>query len=109
MTNEEAARVLDEQRNKFLDEWVDSGGVNEAYNIAIAVLKKQEPKKVADMADSVVDGIEVGMCPSCSKAIVNHKNKPTRFCRYCGQAVRWNEILKSEPDTLEPLVRMFDD
>lgn len=40
MTNQEAIRILDEQRNKFMDEWVDFGCVNEAYNMAISLLKK---------------------------------------------------------------------
>ncbi len=40
MTNKEAIRILNEQRNKFMDEWVDFGGVNEAYNMAISLLEK---------------------------------------------------------------------
>ena len=40
MTNQDAARILDEQRNKFMDEWIDYGGVNEAYNMAISLLEK---------------------------------------------------------------------
>ena len=41
MTNEEAIRILNEQRNKFMDEWVDFGNVNEAYNMAIKALTKK--------------------------------------------------------------------
>ena len=41
MTNEEAIKILDEQRNKFMDECIDYGGVNEAYNMAIRVLTKK--------------------------------------------------------------------
>lgn len=40
MTSQEAIRILEEQRNKFMDEWVDFGGVNEAYNMAISLLEK---------------------------------------------------------------------
>lgn len=43
MTNKEAARILEQQKNKFLDELVDFGGVTEAYNKAIDLLNKQEP------------------------------------------------------------------
>lgn len=43
-TNQEAIRILNEQRNKFMDEQVDFGGVNEAYNMAITLLKEQEVK-----------------------------------------------------------------
>ena len=42
MTNQEAIRILNEQRNKFMDEWVDFGGVNEAYNIAIQALEEKD-------------------------------------------------------------------
>jgi len=55
---------------------------------AISMLKDQEPKPVADIADSV-DGIEVGRCPSCDRAIVNKKSDPTRYCKFCGQEVKW--------------------
>ena len=42
MTNQEAIRILNEQRNKFMDEWVDFGGVNEAYNMAIQALEEKD-------------------------------------------------------------------
>ena len=42
MTNKEAIRILNEQRNKFMDEWVDFGGVNEAYNMAIQALEEKD-------------------------------------------------------------------
>lgn len=45
MTNEEAIRILEEQRNRFMDEYVDFGGVNESYNKAIDLLKEQEEQK----------------------------------------------------------------
>ena len=59
-------------------------------NDAIALLKEQEAKPVADIADSAVDGMEVGRCPSCDRAIVNKKSYPTRYCKFCGQEVKWN-------------------
>ena len=42
MTNKEAIKILDNQRNKFMDEWVDYGGVNEAYNMAIQALEEKD-------------------------------------------------------------------
>ena len=42
MTNQEAILILNEQRNKFMDEWVDFGGVNEAYNMAIQALEEKD-------------------------------------------------------------------
>lgn len=46
MTKQEAIRILNEQRNKFMDEWIDYGGVNEAYNMAISLL--EEPAKESE-------------------------------------------------------------
>ena len=42
MKNEEAVRILDEQRNKFMYEWIDFGNVNEAYNMAIQALEEKD-------------------------------------------------------------------
>ena len=55
---------------------------------ALDLLKEQEPKQVIGIADSI-DGIEVGYCPSCDRAIVNKKIDETKFCRYCGQELKW--------------------
>jgi hypothetical protein len=52
------------------------------------LLKEWEPKQVLSVADSV-EGIEVGYCPSCDRAIVNKKIDETKFCKFCGQAVKW--------------------
>ena len=56
----------------------------------LAMLKEQEAKQVIGIADSL-DGMEVGYCPSCNKAIVNKKIDETKFCKFCGQKVNWNE------------------
>ena len=65
MTNQEAIRILDEQRNKFMDEYVDYCRVNEAYNMAIQSLKEQSAKRGHWI--SVHDGEVVSMdnngCP----------------------------------------------
>ena len=50
----EAAQILEQQKNKFLDEWVDYGGVAKAYDLAIDALNKQdgiEPVGVYDNGD----------------------------------------------------------
>ena len=52
------------------------------------LLKKQEPKQVICIADSI-EGMEVGYCPSCNRGIVNKKIDETKFCKFCGQAVKW--------------------
>ena len=55
---------------------------------AIALLKEQEAKQVINIDDSF-EGMEVGNCPSCNRAIVNLKIGETKFCKFCGQAVKW--------------------
>ena len=41
MTNEEAIKILDKQRIEYLEEWVDYGRVNGAYQMAIEALEQQ--------------------------------------------------------------------
>lgn len=73
MTNKEAIRILDEQRNKFMDEWVDFGGVNEAYNMAIQVLKEQEEvepfHRCIGKDFSLIEDSHFDYCPYCGKPI----------------------------------------
>lgn len=54
----------------------------------LTLLKEQEPKQVLSVADSVGE-MEVGYCPSCRRGITNKTSDPTKFCRYCRQAVKW--------------------
>ena len=60
----------------------------DAVEDAIVLLKDQEPKQAIGIADSI-EGMEVGYCPSCDRAIVNKKIDETKFCKFCGQAVKW--------------------
>lgn len=87
MTNKEAIRILNEQRNKFMDEWVDFSGVNEAYNIAIQALKEQEAIK-----PSARDGANgfgfVWTCGACGEDLYPN-NKKAKYCSCCRQAVMW--------------------
>ena len=43
MTNKQAIAIMEQQKNEFLDEYVDFGGVTEAYNMAIKALEQPEP------------------------------------------------------------------
>lgn len=90
MTNKEAIRILNEQRNKFMDEWVDYGGINEAYNMAIQVLKEQEA------IEPDVDSEGTCTCGNCGENVgwypVGSK-EPIRLCKFCsecGREVKWN-------------------
>lgn len=55
---------------------------------ALALLKAQEPKMVIGVAEIYKD-IWLGNCPSCDQSIVSNVNKSTKYCRFCGQAVKW--------------------
>lgn len=89
MTNQEAVRILNEQRNKFMDEWVDFGGVNEAYNIAIQALKEHEA------VEPDVDSEETCICGNCGENVgwyLAGSKEPVRlgkYCPECGKAVKW--------------------
>ena len=61
----------------------------ETINDTLELLKEQEPKQVIGIADSI-EGMEVGYCPSCDRTIINKKVDETKFCKFCGQAVKWN-------------------
>ena len=56
----------------------------------ICLLKEQEAKQVIGIADSI-EGMEVGYCPSCGRAITNKKIDETKFCKFCGRAVKWDD------------------
>ena len=55
-----------------------------------AKLKAQEPKTVIGVVEIYKD-IWLGNCPSCDQSIVTNVNKQTKYCRFCGQAVRWGD------------------
>ena len=86
MTNQEAVRILDEQRRRFMDEYVDFGGVNEAYNMAIDLLKKKEPQKVINRY-AKWNSVLMGNCPKCNAVL--HEFDNAKACGVCGQQVEW--------------------
>ena len=54
------------------------------------ILKKQEPKPVKKIDDTEV-GIRSGFCPECQELIYYNILHPAKFCKYCGQAVKWDD------------------
>lgn len=60
--------------------------VTDAMREAVALLKEQEPMKVEWH-------IGRAHCPSCGELFPRKKEtKHIRFCSFCGQAVKWDEI-----------------
>lgn len=67
------------------------GGARKLIEEAPAVEPKvHEPKMVIGIAEIYKD-IFLGNCPSCDQSIVSNANKSTKYCRFCGQAVKWDE------------------
>ena len=85
MTSQEAIRLLDEQRNKHIDTFVHYGKINEAYDIAIELLKKQEAKQIL-YSDEEEWWDTVYVCPDCNARWMSYYNE-THFCPNCGRAV----------------------
>ena len=59
-----------------------------AFDKAIRALKTQEPKLVPDIAEAMLGyrpKVKVGHCPSCGVLM----SEADKFCRKCGQAVKW--------------------
>ena len=78
----------DEASEETLRYCIEQDLEDAGFDVDVSLLKEQEAKQVVGIADSV-EGIEVGYCPSCDRAIVNKKIDETKFCKYCGQAVKW--------------------
>ena len=57
-------------------------------NLSAVAPKAQEPKAVIGVTEIYKD-IWLGNCPSCDQSVVSNINKPTKYCRFCGQAVKW--------------------
>lgn len=60
---------------------------------ALELLKEQEPILLENQHKSgghIINANSpwISRCPKCGKKI---EGKQTRFCKYCGQAVKWDE------------------
>lgn len=68
----------------------DDGGYyfSKAIEDAIDLLKAQEPKKLRCIRH--LTKVKKGICPVCEMEIesVIH-GRITKFCKFCGQAVKW--------------------
>lgn len=63
----------------------------ESVNMAIALLKKQEPVMLENQHKPYGNSLNanapwISRCPKCGKKV---EGKQTRYCKYCGQAVKW--------------------
>ena len=97
MTNEEAAKILEREKKRFVTENIDYKVESEAYSMAINLLNKQgKPQMVVDISDVTKSGI-YAKCPNCNRVV----NFAQRYCHNCTQPLEWpvDEILENaEPD-----------
>ena len=81
----DAIRTMKEEKNKFLDEYIDYSGVSEAYDMAIKALNQRIPRPV--IHGNMGTGIVLFACPNCNTMVLYTQ----RFCNMCGQRLKWNE------------------
>lgn len=104
MTNTEAIEILHGRKLTmsmgFLgDEKEFVKSVNEAINMAISALEKQEPKKPKIEPNEFCkwEGWNDYLCPSCGRPLISNVNgewfcgKKQDFCDICGQRIDWSE------------------
>ena len=75
---------MDKKEKAKTVEWIDD---------ALKLLKEQEPILLENQhkpygISTNANSPRISRCPRCSKKV---EGKQTRFCKYCGQAVKWNE------------------
>ena len=60
-------------------------GVKDIASDALALLKRQEPKEIDLVEQSLF--AKIGLCPECGEKLYSgmHPN----YCGFCGQAVKW--------------------
>ncbi|MBQ9342805.1 MAG: hypothetical protein IJT99_01275 [Clostridia bacterium] len=56
----------------------------------VALEKRNEPMLMTNISETIAE-LEVGICPACNKSLLNDLRRPTKYCKYCGQAVKWPE------------------
>ena len=71
----------------------DDSDLHEMYTNVIALMKEQEPILLENQhkpygINTNANSPWISRCPRCGKKV---EGKQTRFCKYCGQAVKWND------------------
>ena len=99
MTLDRAYKIIEEQKNTFLDKYIDFGGYAEAYDIALEAVKNLAPIKPKEKT-IIIDDIgtnEYGYsvkdtysvtnyyCGNCGEDIRKYNN----YCHLCGRKIKW--------------------
>ena len=92
MTIEEWAKDFKSYVNELQMFRDDYKGIVGYIDDALAILKEQEPILLENQhkpygINTNTNSPWISRCPRCGKKV---EGKQTRFCKYCGQAVKWN-------------------
>jgi hypothetical protein len=95
---EKVIRAVDSCFNYWLDQHrylhpLELENVQQLKADAIALLKKQEPILLENQhkpygINTNANSPWISRCPKCGKKV---EGKQTRYCKYCGQAVKWDD------------------
>ena len=64
MTNEQAIKILERERDGILDKYVDYGGISEAFKMAIEALKRPQPSRI-DLFCKCGNQLSIMFCEKC--------------------------------------------
>lgn len=92
MTNKEAIKRLKEVQAEFNENWVDYGGVNQAFELAIKALENERPQGVWIKNAENWDYINPPFLCKCSfcghiLSFMNYYPK-SNFCPNCGAKMK---------------------
>ena len=79
-----AAKIMMNEKNRYLDEFIDYGNVAEAYEIAIKFIRQRIAKPLIHAY--MGEGVLLFLCPECKALATNGQ----RFCNTCGQRLNWD-------------------
>ena len=82
MTREEAIYLLDNLKGMIEDS--QGNDYDKAFNMAIADMEKQIPKKPNEEQKDCVEAT-IPRCPNCYSMFIE------KYCSKCGQAIDWSE------------------
>lgn len=79
-----AAKIMESEKNRCLDEFIDYSNVTEAYKIAIESIQRHIAKPLIHAY--MGEGVLLFLCPTCKALAINGQ----RFCNTCGQRLNWD-------------------
>lgn len=81
-----ARKIMESEKARCLDEFIDSSNVAEAYKVAIESIQRRIA--MLPIYAYMGEGVRLFLCPECKALAVNGQ----RFCNTCGQRLNWYEV-----------------